>query len=255
MKKNIGTFEGTGEEIEFVKKFNSGKIDKTNFDFKSEDLKIFAIHVIHFKESKILNKKIRPKSDAFLASGYVPLELLKSKNNYLNEDDFDKLNLNFLPNTGISIKLPESTFTFNKISPDTFDIIFKNLYLGAGASIYCKNSHEFYKNESILDGWKVDKSSFLDYFNKIFNSNYNLDNLDFLNQIKKYSNKEIKRIICQNESISNIIFKGYEHFEDPFYAEWIFLNGKIQKNKLPEFIISTGSGRSKGDFTIVIKPK
>jgi len=76
-----------------------------------------------------------------------------------------------------------------------------------------------------------------------------------LKQIKSFSNKEIAKIINTNKSISNFIFFGIGNFEEPFTAYWLFEYGEFKANYVIPFTVTTGSGRSKGVYTLVLKPK
>ena len=52
-----------------------------------------------------------------------------------------------------------------------------------------------------------------------------------------------------------MIFLGKGLFDDPYYAPFIFSKGKMKPNAMPlNFAITTGSGRHKGKFTIIVKP-
>jgi hypothetical protein len=57
------------------------------------------------------------------------------------------------------------------------------------------------------------------------------------------------------KSIANFIFFGKGNFQEPYTAPWLFEHGQFKKNYVMPFTVSTGSGRSRGKCTIVIKPK
>ena len=243
--------EGNYEEIVITKKLNSKTIfwEKLPYDKNNT----YAIHVITKKFGKINNEKIQPKADVFFASGKVDLDFLVKNEFYLNESDLEVLNLKPIPFSGLSIKLSNSHYTITKISPNTFLKIFKSNILGAGASIY--STQDFEKNIEILKGWGVMKNDFDNYFKNQLNiENINLFNKEILSQIKSYSNHEIEKIITNNIEISELIFKGIGNFDEPFTAHWILENNILKKNYYIPFKITTGSGRSKNIFTIVLKP-
>ena len=48
---------------------------------------------------------------------------------------------------------------------------------------------------------------------------------------------------------------GIGNFDEPYTAKYLIENDKIKKNHYLPFTITTGSGRSKGKYTIVLKPK
>ena len=76
-----------------------------------------------------------------------------------------------------------------------------------------------------------------------------------LKKIKRYANKEIAKIIRNDKNISNFVFYGIDNFQEPFTAPWLFVHGEFRKNYVMPFSVTTGSGRSKGKCTIVIKPR
>ena len=78
--------------------------------------------------------------------------------------------------------------------------------------------------------------------------------LQIARKIKKYSNIKIKDIIQKNIKISDFVFKGIGNFNEPYTAFWFYENRVLKKAGPIPFIITTGSGRSHGDFTVVVKP-
>ena len=153
--------------------------------------------------------------------------------------------------------MPNSRYTITKISPNTFIKIYGSNLLGAGASIYCNKEKDFDKNINVLYGWNVSKKAFYNYFNK------NIKNLDLKNlshkekliQIKTYSNLKISELTLNSKKISDIIFKGIGNFDEPYTAHYIIENDEIKENYNIPFLVTTGSGRSKGIFTVVFKPQ
>lgn len=51
------------------------------------------------------------------------------------------------------------------------------------------------------------------------------------------------------------MFNGIGNFEEPFTVHYLYENGELKDDCFIPFKPTTGSGRSKGTFTIVIKPK
>ena len=246
--------KGNNQEIILTKELNRKEKYWNELDFDINNT--YAIHIIYKKFGIINEKKISSKADIFLANGEVPTEYLAQNDYYLSEDDLIKLDLNPVKNSGISIKLPGSKYTITKISPSTFEKIFGSNILGAGASIYCEKEKDFNKNKSVLDGWRVNKFDFMDYFNKELNiSVENLIYKKHLVAIKKFSNNKIASIINNSKSISDFISMGIGNFEEPYTAKYIIENDRIKKNYYIPYKITTGSGRSKGIFTIVLKPR
>lgn len=254
--KNRGTAEGTMEEINFVKLLNK-KENLSLWNVLNLDPKIhFAIHVISHKFGKINDKKVKPKADVYIAKGVVDSSFLVERDYYLNEDDINSFNLEPIDYTGISVKLKTSKkYQITKMGPNTFKTIFGDYELGAGASIYCRKEKDLEKNIKVIEGWNSSKENFIKYFqsnNVITNSELDIDSA---NKIKKYSNQKIEEIINENKNVSDFIFQGIGNFEEPFTVHYLYENGELRDSCFIPFKPTTGSGRSRGDFTIVIKPK
>lgn len=216
----------------------------------------FAIHVNSKKYGKINDAKVSAKADIFFATGNVDSGYLFQNNYYLDENDCNKFGLQPIAKSGLSIKLSNSKYTITKISPSTFKKIFNDNILGAGASIYCKSEKEFAKNPKVLLGWGIDKSAFISFFKQNLKvAHISLENKELLSKIKSYSNGQISRLILGDKTISDFIFKGIGNFEEPYTAHWIIENEILKPNYYIPFSITTGSGRSKGIYTIVLKPK
>lgn len=246
--------KGNQQEIIYTKKLNKKKDfwDSLPYDKKNT----FAIHITSKKFGKINEGKINSKADIFFATGSIDLEYLKRQDFYLNEKDSEIYKLAPIKNSGLSIKLPKSKYTITKISPNTFFKIFGSNILGAGASIYCRKENEFIKNKSVLKGWNVNEAEFKSYFSKTLKEeDVDILEKDILEKIKTFSNDEIKSEILKSKEKCNLIFKGIGNFEEPYTAHWLIENNKLIQNYYIPFIITTGSGRSKGTFTIVLKPK
>lgn len=259
---NLGTKEGEWEERNFVKEFNKNKnlelFKEIPFDFNNT----YAIHVISHKYGIINQKKIKPKADVFFAFGNVDEKYLINNDFYLDENDYKKFDLQYHINSGVSIKRNGSKkYQILKINPSTFYKLFDSYELGAGASIYCKNLNELEKNRNVIKGWKTSWNDFFEYFKidfpnveKIKNETDREETLLVARDIKSFSNKKIKSLIEDNKELKDFIFKGIGNFEEPFTAYWFYDGISLKKLEYIPYVITTGSGRSKGDFTIVIKP-
>ena len=255
--RNRGTAEGTEEEINFVKLLNR-KEDTALWETLNLDSKThYAIHVLYHKFGKINQKKVKPKADVYIAKGIVPQDILEERDFYLNEDDVETFNLVPIAGTGISVKLITSKrYQITKLHPNTFNKIFGSYELGAGASIYCRKEKDLEKNDAVINGWYSNTKDFIDFFKKAgIDINDEGMDLETANEIKKYSNLKIEEIINNNKEISDFIFNGIGNFEEPFTVHYLYENGKLKDDCFIPFKPTTGSGRSKGQFTIVIKPK
>jgi len=258
--RNKGTTEGTAQEVSFVKELNK-KEDLSYWNTLLLDPNShYAIRVISKKYGSLNEAKILPKADAFIAYGEVPLDYLQSKEYFLDENDVEKFNLKSIKASGISIKRADSKqYQIMKMHPSTFKKLFGSNILASGASIYCKNKIEFIKNSNLLDAWGVSENEFINYFNQTLN--INLTSItspiskEILKSIKNHSNTQITQIIKNDKKISDFIFFGIGNFDEPFTAYWLYECNQLKKNYQIPFIVTTGSGRNKGIYTIVIKPQ
>lgn len=258
--RNKGTKEGTQEEIYFVKELNKKENlsywNTLNLDPNSH----YAIRVISKKYGSLNEAKILPKADAFIAYGEVPLEYLQSKDYFLDENDIEQFNLKPINASGISIKRADSKqYQIMKMSPSTFKKLFGSNILASGSSIYCNKEIEFIKNSNLLDAWGISENEFINYFNQVLSINLisvtDATSKENLKLIKKISNEKIAKIINNDKSISDFIFFGIGNFEEPFTAQWLYEYGEFKANYVIPFTVTTGSGRSKGIYTMVLKPR
>lgn len=257
--------EGTEEEIKFVKELNSNKENKiwSMFGIELDRNKLFGIHVTEHKMGKINESKIKPKADVYIAHGDIDQKYLKQKNFYLTEADVEKFKLTRIEFSGISIKRADSErYQILKMNPSTFKKIFGSLDLGAGAAIYCKRKEELNKNSSVLKGWQTNWENFEKFFKfipgteKLKDPDEKTDlRLDIAKKIKEYSTKLIEKMIKENDKISKFVFQGIGNFEEPYTAHWFYEKGEMKKAGPIPYVVTTGSGRTHGDFTIVVKPK
>lgn len=267
-----GTESGNSAEIDFVKKFNYNKIS-SNFDFylKSLDISnlnnIYMVRVTTQQFSKLSNQVVMTRADTYLINSVDPQiqELLIKNNYYLDENILKEYNIdyNFVEFSGISIKMSDSTnFQILKLTPESFYSLFGEYDLGAGASIYCLREEELTKNDLVFNGWKTSKNNIIKKYSTeipdLIKLNYDIntsEQLQIYKQLKDFSNKRIAEIINKNKHIQEIVFNGFHIYEEPYSASYFYHGQKIEKLDYIPFTITTGSGRSKGNFTIVLKPK
>lgn len=269
---NRGTYSGDLAEIEFVKRFNSEK-NNQDFDFyiKNLDIKeiddIYMVRVTTKQYSKLSNQTVMTRADTYLINSKDQLinELLFENDYYLDEEMLNKKNIkySFLDFSGVSVKMSDSNrFQILKLTPESFKTLFGEYELGAGASIYCLREEEIEKNESVFSGWKTTKENVINKYrseipdlNKL-NENISLiEQMKIYKELKEFSNKRIVEIIESDKYLKEIIFNGYHIYDEPYSASYFYKGGRIQKLNYIPFSVTTGSGRSNGIFTIVLKPK
>ena len=265
---------GLKRDIKKIAKINLGKLQEIAFVQllnKKEKLTYwqqlglnpkehYAIRVKYQKYGTLNQRKVWAKADAFIAKGSVPQHYLKLNNYFLNEDDVKKFNLTPVEQTGISVKQPcSSHYQIVKMSPSSFQKLFGSNILAAGASLYYKKRKKLSFNQKILKAWGISEEDFFTYYAKALHlpidSVTHIKCQKCLKKIKRYANKEIARTIKSNQRISDFIFYGIGNFKEPFTAPWLFAHGEFRKNHRMAFSVSTGSGRSRGKCTIVIKPR
>ncbi len=255
-KSNLGKLQ----EIDFVKELNK-KVSLKYWNTLGLDPKThYAIRVKYTKFGKLQQRKVWVKADAFIAKGNVPKEYLKDKAFFLNEDDMKKFKLLPVEQSGISIKQVTShSYQIVKISPLSFKKLFGSTILGAGASIYYKKRKSLVRNKDVLKGWNITEEEFFNYYSNIIGKEVgSVDHPNCqscLKKIKRYAKKEIRKKIKESPYIAKLLFLGEGNFEEPFWAPWLYESGVFRKNSIMPFSVTTGSGRSRGDFSIVLKPK
>jgi hypothetical protein len=255
-KTNLGKLQ----EIDFVKELNRKESLKYWQTLELDPNVHYAIRIKYTKFGKLQQKKVWAKADAFIAKGSVPKEYLKEKDFFLNEDDMKKFNLKAVEQSGISIKQKKShNYQIVKISPSSFKKLFGSNILAAGASLYYKKRKHLIRNKSVLDGWDITEEEFFSFYSHSINKNVgsvvNPNCQKCLKKIKRYAKKEIHKKVKDSPYISKLLFMGIENFEEPFTAPWLYEGGVFRKNSIMPFSVTTGSGRSRGSFTIVLKPK
>lgn len=259
----IGTLEGTQEEENFVIEQNR---NKNNYIWdmliqdgvlKREELNShFFIRVTKNKFSQLSKQLVFPKSDVHLVKGNVDNKVLEELNYLLTEKEMDIFNLIPIEKTGVSIKMRNSkNYQILKLTPNSFNALFGNYILGAGASVFCQNEDELIKNKELITGWNLTQSMFDNFFQKNLFKNKNIEyKKEHYKKIKDFSIQYIKNIVDTNLNIQEIIFNGKSIFEEPYCATYTFINNTFKRAEIYPYTVTTGSGRSKGNYTIVFKP-
>ena len=128
--------------------------------------------------------------------------------------------------------------------------------MGAGASLFCKKQEELFKNKNLLEGWNTTFDELQKIVPKIsFTENTLSTSLDICKKIKNTSVICIREKIESSDKIKKLIFNGIGVYEEPYTAFFLMQENKIQQLIYIEYEITTGSGRSKGIYSIVLKPR
>lgn len=257
-----GTLDGIIDEIQFVKKFN---LEKKNFldylsYFEYNHCFLWMVQVTSHQKSSLNDKKVPTRADCYLVRIHQDINNLLTINDYfLSEKLLDFYNIAYekVPYSGISIKMTTSNnFQILKLVPSSFYMLFGSYELGAGASLFCLQQSELNKNIDVIRGWNTTCDKMLKYFRMYTNGNKDFYlNKQICSNIKNYSCNTIKSDILNSTDLQQKIFNGIGLYEEPYTAHYFYHGIDIVKLEYIDFIVTTGSGRTKGIYTIVLKPK
>lgn len=255
-----GTYDGDVDEIKFVKEFNSNKNRFNDYLSKFSNYKnTWMIRVTTKQYSKLSDRKVFTRADCYLAEIKQDISTLLEENDYfLSEEILDNIGIKYekIPYSGISIKMTTSTsFQILKVGPNSFNTLFGSYELGAGASLFCMRENELKKNVDLIRGWNTTKNQMANYFYDFTGGNDDFYlNQDICKDIKNYSCIKIKKMIDENRDLQMKIFNGITLYEEPYTAFYFYHGDRIIELTTIPFNVTTGSGRSHGDYTIVLKP-
>lgn len=255
-----GTHEGDIDEIKFVAHFNSNKELFSNYLARFKQYKnLWMVRVTTKQMSQLSGKKVFTRSDCYLASIDSDISSLLEENDYyLAESTLSQKAIQYtqVPYSGVSVKMTSSkSFQILKTGPNSFNTLFNSYELGAGASLFCMREVELKKNPDLIEGWKstIDRmTTYFDMFTK-GNKNFYLDQ-QICKEIKNYSCEQIKAKIQSSTELQEKIFNGVGLYEEPYTAFYFYHGEDISELTTIPFNVTTGSGRSRGDYTIVLKP-
>lgn len=264
--QNKSSLEGNLSEISQIEYFNKHrKSDFFNSYFESLGLKnltdIYLIRVTTKQMSTLSNMKVMTRADAYCIrckDGRIK-ELVHRNNGFLSEEILDKckISYNFIKNSGISIKMGDSkNYTILKMTVNSFVKLFDNNIIGAGISLYCENPDELHKNEDVILGRKTTKKDILEYLNlkEYYTEKSFLADCDFCLKVKNICKEKCIKLINNSDELKKKIFNGIGLYDEPYTAHFFMQEKNISILKTIPFNITTGSGRSKGIYTIVLKP-
>lgn len=251
------------ENFVIVNNFNKSKSNPiwnffivNNLIHENEIINYYFVRVTSQVYSTLVNKKVYPKSDVYIIKANISETLLKEKKYLLTEEELKLFSYSIMKNSGISIKRESSkNYQIIKMNPSCFYSLFNNFELGAAASLFCKNINEFYKNHLVLKGWHTNIEKLETYFNQKISFAATEENKNNLKLLKNQAINTIETLINSSPQISEKIFFGKGVFADPYYATFSYFHGIFSYIEKIPFTVTTGSGRSHGDFTIVLKPK
>lgn len=259
---NVNTFLGNKEEFDISRRFNKNKTSSIWSDLTAglDDLDdVYMVKVSNRIISHLSNRRVYPKADAYLVRCEFEQDYLLAKEYSLDESDLIGRKFMPLEKTGISVKIDGSKgYTIQKLTYDSFvkaftDIIEEPTYIFLALLLY-SNDREKYKNHKMAEMLVIDEEEVKSYYIDELGRDLDLDNIEDLSAIRNWAQKELKESIQDNIEIYKSLFTGATWFDEPYVAHYVYINKKISENKLTDFSITTGSGRSKGKYSIEIKP-
>lgn len=245
--------QGDTAEENFVKKYNINGAKLEKF-IKGEN--IYAVQVDTKQYSNLSESKVNPKSDVYLihVQNGIEEQLLFEQDYILKESDLKNLVYESINGSGVSVKREDSqNYTFVKLTKNSFEKLFNGRNEDFIASMfYVKNEIEFNKNKEILDSYGIT----IEEISQKLNGSILKDEKTMYKNSKETAMQNIKNNILQDKEIYESIFFGTNVFEEPYAASYFYRDELIFKEdlKIEQFTITTGSGRSKGNYTIVVKP-
>lgn len=260
----VGTFEGDQEEFDLSKTMNRNKKNSlwSAMGQQEDNEDLYLVKVMGMAYSQIAKKRVKPKTDAYLVHAHFDKTFLLEREYCLTEEDIENCQTEIVEGTGISIKKRDSKhFTYEKISRSSFEQLFAP-YLPdvkivfAGLTLY-QEEKNIGRNGKILEDLEMDEMTILKYFQKKLGKEiHSLYQKEDVKKIRQDCEMELRKVIDEHPEVQQMIFTGKGCFESPYYIDYIYKHGKLSTDVIPEnYIISNGSGRSKGQYTIVFKPK
>lgn len=249
--------QGINFEYKFTSSLNQDKDCRIWESLGIYDNKnVFLVNTSYNQVSKIAGSKVPPKSDCYAVEIDDNISLLlEDKGHILTEELLLNNNIShkILNDSGISIKLPSSkNYTLQKISYSTFRNLFTDISSSyfVAALLFC-DPKQVYKNDLILATFKRS----IDILCNDLNVRNDMDDFEMYRILKTFAINKIKEVTNTNRNIFNAICFGDEIFEKPYCSSYIFENGNIisKNNYNSNITVTTGSGRSKGTYTLVFK--
>lgn len=260
--KQNGTYEGDFTEKSSVIYFNRNPSNFKNYIKEIHGLisTTYLVRVTTKQYSKLSKQKVFTRADAYAITikDNDLLEALEENEYYLDEDFLQSYSNSYevISYSGISIKIADSdSYQILKLTPNSFNDLFKNYSLGAGASVFCNKLEELPKNLELLKGWNCsieDLQKALPQLN--ITKNTITSSQEICKEIKNLSAEIIIKTINSDGDKQKIIFNGIGIYEEPYTAYYFMQTYIIIKLTYIPFAITTGSGRSRGDYSLVLKP-
>lgn len=264
---NIGTFEGDQEELNLCRFMNKYKTHKF-WNIIAETCRLeddrdqyFVVKVEGNKKSNLCGKKVKCKADNFVIKANIDKNYLLQYEYQITEKMLKDIgDYKVIEGTGISVKKADSTnYTIIKLTNNTFEKAFENYikdirFITAGAILY-SDKNQLFRNKKILKDLKMDQKELLDFYHKEYTiKGEGLEDIELIKKISKKSKEVVREAIEENKDLKMQLFTGKGWFQDPFCINFIFKEAKLTSNIYTDYTVSNGSGRSKGNYSIILKP-
>lgn len=261
MKENadiIGTFQGDLEEFALSHTMNKNKKNtmwKSIFPNETDFSNYYVVKVSSNQYSSLSGKKVKTKSDAYVVKMELEHKYLLSKEFILDEKDIDGMEYSTIENSGISVKMKSAKkVTYQKLTKASFCKAFSDIpdveFWLISLLVYSEDNKRI-ANEKIITDLELTLDEYLSKVSSIMNIDItNVDSKSFWDSIRCIAQEKIKGIVESNIELKESIFMGKHWFKSPYHADFIYEKGKLKENKIQNFSITTGSGRSKGNYTI-----
>jgi hypothetical protein len=252
---NKGTEEGDRAEENFVVNFNNGRYAKFVDSYYSDVKNLLAVRVTSHQFSFVSKGLVKPKADAFLISADdSELGGRTGVARLLTEGDLSNFPHKVIPDSGISVKRPDSTkYQIHKFTRASFLTVFGDPILGAGALVYTDNASKINENKEILEGWGLSLGEFSTSISERMRMTISQNVHDY-KSVQKFCLAEIKRQILEDSDKLDVVFWGRTTFQSPYFAQYSYIGGVLGPAKAVDFIVTQGSNRL-NDPTIVVKPR
>ena len=262
-EEKIGTFEGDQEEFNISRCMNQNK-NSALWDVighKNDNDQMYTVKVMYNAFSKLANRKVKAKTDAYIIKADLEDKFLLEREYILTEEDIINTPYDVVPNTGISVKKKDSDkYTYEKLSMNSFMELFGD-YCVEAKMIFCgltlyQEEKNILLNKKIVSDLGFTIQEIQGKMNKYISSqNPSILKKEDAKMFRDYCENKLREIIENNREVKEKLFSGKGCFEDPYYVNYIYKNGKLSNKVIPDkYKISNGSGRSKGNYTIIFKP-
>lgn len=248
--------QGIGYEYKFTSSLNEDRCNPIWKTLEVSEKNAYFVNVSYNQVSKMAGSKVPPKSDCYVVQSKSDVSQLLEENNYVLTEEMlidNGIAYEVVPGSGISIKLPTSkNYTLQKLSFPAFQNIFPSLSTSYFvAALLFVDPAQTYKNDLILATFEKTVEELCSDLGTQKSPN----DQETLKQLKTKALSSIKTLANDDKDIYKTLCFGEEMFDDPFVASYIFENGRLlhKDDYRTTISVTTGSGRSKGVYTLVFK--